>query len=268
MILAAREPRATPRRSVHLTSHCPSTAPISSSNRSLTHPAANHYPYSRPWDISAGLPEPGLEVRLRGLQSIRVSVVPVAVGGRGRTVTGPRDRLATAECQCRIDGQRPVTEWGGTCAVSGRAQVGSAISDGYLHPGGLGFAPGRIGGHDLVRLIPGCAASRGSGRRSLPGLWRGSPTNDLASRPTRTGRTPTHSHSGQFMTRMHPNPISRFHRHPLRLGPAPHSPHRASAALGPPRPIVTIGSIPLILILANHSLPTYLVTASASFPRA
>ncbi len=77
-----------------------------------------------------------------------------------------------------------------------------------------------------------------------------------------------HSHSGQFMTRMHPNPISRFHRHPLRLGPAPHSPHRASAAIGPPRPIVTIGSIPLILILANHSLPTYLVTASASFPRA
>ena len=72
MILAAREPRATPRRSVHLTSHCPSTAPISSSNRSLTHPAANHYPYSRPWDISAGLLEPGLEVRLRGLQSIRV----------------------------------------------------------------------------------------------------------------------------------------------------------------------------------------------------
>ena len=139
---------------------------------------------------------------------------------------------------------------------------------GILHTGGLGFAPGRIGGHELVRLIPGCAASRGSGRRSLPELWRGSPTNDLASRPTRTRRTPTHSHSGQFMTRMHPNPISRFHRHPLRLGPAPHSPHRASAAIGPPRPIVTIGSIPLILILAHHSLPTYLVTASASFPRA
>ena len=72
MILAAREPRATPRRSVHLTSHCPSTAPISPSNRSLTHPAANRYPYTRLWDISAGLPEPGLEVRLRGLQSIRV----------------------------------------------------------------------------------------------------------------------------------------------------------------------------------------------------
>ena len=122
--------------------------------------------------------------------------------------------------------------------------------------------------HARVRLIPGCAASRGSGRRSLPELWRGSPPNDLASRPTRTRRTPTHSHSGQFLTRVHPNPISRFQRHPLRLGPAPHSPHRASAAIGPPRPIVTIGSIPLILILANHSLPTYLVTASASFPRA
>ena len=131
-----------------------------------------------------------------------VSVVPVAAGGRGRTVTGTRDRLAAAECQCRIDGQRPVTEWGGASAVSGRAQVGSAISDGYLHTGGLGFAPGRIGGHDFVRLIPGCAASRGSGRRSLPELWRGSPANDLARRPTHTSRTPTHSNSGQFMTQL------------------------------------------------------------------
>src|SRR5271166_5578411 len=86
MILAAREPRATPRRSVHLTSHCPSTAPISSSNRSLTHPAANRYPYTRPWDISAGLLEPGLEVRLRGLQSIRVlGSFPLILGSeRGR----------------------------------------------------------------------------------------------------------------------------------------------------------------------------------------
>lgn len=194
--------------------------------------------------------------------------MPVAAGGRGRTVTGPRDRLAAAECQCRIDGQRPVTEWGGTSAVSGRAQVGSAISDGYLHTGGLGFAPGRIGGHDLVRLIPGCAASRGSGRRSLPELWRRSPTNDLASRPTRTGRTPTHSHSGQFMTRMHPNPISRFHRHPLRLGPAPHSPHRASAAIGPPQAVVTIGSIPAILRLASDPLTPSLAAAAACLPSA
>ena len=68
------------------------------------------------------------------------------------------------------------------------------------------------------------------------------------------------------MTRMHPNPISRFHRHPLRLGPAPHSPHRASAAIGPPRPIVTIGSIPVILILASDPLPTYLVAASGCLP--
>jgi len=68
------------------------------------------------------------------------------------------------------------------------------------------------------------------------------------------------------MTRMHPNPISRFHRHPLQLGPAPHSLHGASAAIGPPRPIVTIGSIPVILISPSDSLPTYLVTASGSFP--
>ena len=79
----------------------------------------------------------------------------------GAGPAGTRDRVAAAECQWRIDGQRPVTEWGGTSTVSGRAQVGSAVSDGYLHTGGLGFAPGRIGGHDLVRLIPGCAASRG-----------------------------------------------------------------------------------------------------------
>jgi len=197
-----------------------------------------------------------------------VSVVPVAVGGLRRTVAGTRDRVAAAECQWRIDGQRPVTEWGGTSAVSGRVQVGSAISDGYLHTGGLGFAPGRIGGHDLVRLIPGCAASRGSGRRSLSGLWRGSPTNDLASRPTRTGRTPTHSHSGQFMTRMHPNPISRFHRHPLRLGPAPHGPHGAVPAIGPPQAIVTIGSIPAILILASDPLTPCLVAAPACLPSA
>jgi len=37
-------PCATPLRSVPLTSHCPSTAPIRSSNRSLTHPARKRYP--------------------------------------------------------------------------------------------------------------------------------------------------------------------------------------------------------------------------------
>ena len=70
------------------------------------------------------------------------------------------------------------------------------------------------------------------------------------------------------MTRMYPKPISGFHRHPLRLGPAAHSPHGASATIGAPRPTVTIGSIPVILILANDSLPKYLVAASGSFPRA
>ena len=196
-----------------------------------------------------------------------VGVVPVAVGGRRRTGTGTRDRLAAAECQCRIDGQRPVTEWGGTSVVSGRAQVGSAISDGYLHPGGLGFAPGRIGGHDLVRLIPGCAASRGSGRRSLPGLWRGSPTNDLASRPTRPDRTPTHCHSGQFMNPVHPKRRLLLNRHPRRPGPATDAPCGVSAVIGHPLSIVTIGSIPAIFISASDPWPVDLVAASGCYPR-
>ena len=195
-----------------------------------------------------------------------VSVVPVAAGGRGRTVTGTRDRLAAAECQCRIDGQRPVTEWGGAGAVSGRAQVGSAISDRYLHTGGLGFAPGRIGGHDLVRLIPGCAASRGSGRRSLSGLWCGSPTNDLASRPAR----PENANALPFWTvhdPMHPKRRLLLNRHPRRPGPATDSPCGASAVIGHPLTIVTIGSIPAIFISASDPWP-YLVAASGCYPRA
>ena len=153
--------------------------------------------------------------------------MPVPTGGRGRT--GTRDRVAAAECQWRIDGQRPVTEWGGP-------------PPSLVEP--KSAAPSRMGISILVVLVsllvasgdttsfassPAVPASRGSGRRSLSGLWRGSPTNDLASRPTRTGRTPTHSHSGQFMTRMHPNPISRFHRHPLRLGTGPSRPARGGA---------------------------------------
>jgi hypothetical protein len=70
------------------------------------------------------------------------------------------------------------------------------------------------------------------------------------------------------MTGMLPDPISGFYHHPLWLGPAPHSLHRVSAAIGPPRPIVTIGSIPVILISPSDSLPPYLVTVSTSFPRA
>ena len=114
---------------------------------------------------------------------------------------------------------------------------------------------------------PAVPTSRGSGRGSLSGLWRGSPTNDLASRPTRTGGTPTHCHSGQFMTRMHPKRISRFHRHPLRPGPPTHAPRGASAAIDQPRPIVTIGSIPVILLSASDPFPAYLVAASGCFPR-
>ena len=69
------------------------------------------------------------------------------------------------------------------------------------------------------------------------------------------------------MTRMHPNPISRFHRHPLRLGPAPHGPHGAVPAIGPPQAIVTIGSIPADPHISQSiPLTPYLVTASACLP--
>ena len=70
------------------------------------------------------------------------------------------------------------------------------------------------------------------------------------------------------MTRTHPKPISGFHRHLLRLGPAAHAPRGASARIGALRPAVTIGSILVILILAHDSLPKYLVAASGSFSRA
>jgi hypothetical protein len=69
------------------------------------------------------------------------------------------------------------------------------------------------------------------------------------------------------MTRVHPKLISGFHRHPLRLGPAAHSPHGVSATIGAPRPTVRIGSIPLILIPASDPLPEYLVAVSSCFPR-
>jgi hypothetical protein len=70
------------------------------------------------------------------------------------------------------------------------------------------------------------------------------------------------------MTGTHSKLISWFHRHPLRLGPAAYAPRGASATIGAPRPTVTIGSIPVILRLANDSLPKYLVAASGTFPRA
>ena len=42
--LDTQRTRATPHRSVHLTSHCPSTAHVRSSNRSLTYPAPEALP--------------------------------------------------------------------------------------------------------------------------------------------------------------------------------------------------------------------------------
>ena len=144
-------------------------------------------------------------------------------------------------------------------------QVGIAVPDGYLHPDGLGLARRCIGGDSLVRLVPGCATSCGHWRGSLPQLWRGSPANDLASRPTRTGQTPTHSHSGQFLTPVHSQRQSRFDRHPLRRRPVPKRARRgAPAARGQPLTRVTIGSIPPILRLARD-LPPPSLTAAPSW---
>jgi hypothetical protein len=69
------------------------------------------------------------------------------------------------------------------------------------------------------------------------------------------------------MNGTHPKPISGFYHRPLRLGPAAHAPRGASAATDQPQPIVTIGSIPVILISASDPLPVYLVAASSCFPR-
>ncbi len=69
------------------------------------------------------------------------------------------------------------------------------------------------------------------------------------------------------MTGTHPKPISGFYHCSLRLGPAAHAPRGASAAIDQLRPIVTIGSIPVILISARDPLPKYLVAASGGFPR-
>ena len=136
-----------------------------------------------------------------------------------------------------------------------------AVPDGYLHPDGLGFARHCIGGDGLVRLVSSCATSRGHRRGSLPELWRRSPANDLASRPTRTDRTPTHSPSGQFLTRVHSQRQSRFDRHPLRQGPVPDAPRGAPAARGRPLTRVTIGSIPQIRRLACDLPPPSLMAA-------
>src|SRR5271157_1832648 len=62
--------------------------------------------------------------------------------------------------------------------------------------------------------------------------------------------------------------LSQFYHHPLRLGPAPHAPHGAVPAIGPPQAIVTIGSIPAILRLASDPLSPSLVAAAACLPSA
>jgi hypothetical protein len=101
---------------------------------------------------------------------------------------------------------------------------------------------------------PGCGVAH------LRTIWQ--------NRPTRTGRTPTHCHSGQFMTHAHPQRISGFHRCSLWPGSPSHAPSGASAAVYQPRPIVMIGSILVILRSASHPLPAYLVASSDRFPRA
>ena len=175
--------------------------------------------------------------------------------------------VAATECQWRIDRQRPVTGWAGAGVLSGRVQVDTAVSDGYLRAGGLGFAHRRIGGHGLVCLVPGRAASLvivedrcpGCGVELLQAIWR-------AARPGREQRQLFPF--WLFLTRMYLTRLFQFYHHPLRLGPAPHDPHGAVPAIGPPQAIVTIGSIPAILILASDSLTPSLVAAAACLPSA
>ena len=112
-----------------------------------------------------------------------------------------------------------------------------------------------------LRFIAGSADNGDHPRGSLPELWRGPAANDLAREPTDIKTTPTHSRSGQFMRPMHPPRISLFHHHPRRPGPVADAPHGAPAARGPPRPIVTIGSIPPILRLARDLPPSSLMAA-------
>ena len=69
------------------------------------------------------------------------------------------------------------------------------------------------------------------------------------------------------MTRMQLKRISLFDHHPLRLGLPPHTPRQACQSIGPPPVIVTIGSIPAILILASDTLTQSLVTGSGCQPR-
>ena len=69
------------------------------------------------------------------------------------------------------------------------------------------------------------------------------------------------------MTRIHLKLITLFDHHPLRLGLLPHAPRQGCQSIGPPPVIVTIGSIPAILILASDTLTLSLATGSGCQPR-
>jgi hypothetical protein len=191
--------------------------------------------------------------------------MPVSVGGRGGSAAAPSASGTAADCLERIDRQSPVAQRDRTSAVVGGAQVGIGVWDGYLHSGGFRFAGCCSGGDDLVGLVAFCAASCGSGRRSLHGVWRGLSSNDLARRPPWAGGTPTHSHSGQFMTSMKTKHASLFGHGPPRLGPAACAPGRPTTGLGPSPFILMIGSSPAVITLATASSGASLVVSPRWF---
>ena len=101
-----------------------------------------------------------------------------------------------------IDGQRPSPSGAGPVPSLVEPKSACAISDRYLHTGGLGFPPRRVGGHVLVRLILRCAARRGSWSTIAARVVAWVACKRSGKRPTHTSRTPTHSRSGQFMTQL------------------------------------------------------------------
>ena len=68
------------------------------------------------------------------------------------------------------------------------------------------------------------------------------------------------------MNPVHPKRRLLLNRHPRRPGPATDAPCGASAVIGHPLSIVTIGSIPAIFISASDPWPVDLVAASGCYP--
>src|SRR4051794_5551977 len=64
------QPQSMPFRNALGLSHASPTAPLSPLESALHTPVLKHFPWSRARGIAAGLLESGLEVRLRGFQSI------------------------------------------------------------------------------------------------------------------------------------------------------------------------------------------------------